>query len=372
MTRVRMGLRAPVELAGGRMEWRPRRHVDGPDVVLPDVVHVALVEGVETFAEIPVGVWWVDELVAEAGESRVLLVPDTEETVNYADLVDVDPATLDPVGPPPVDAWEAALGDAVHEATERADGFAADAGGHALAAGGSAISAAGSRDLAAGEAAAAGQARAGAEIARDAAVTSRGQAEASATAAGTSATAANLSDGRAEDFADQSSASASAALQEATMAGQHANTASNAAADATAAKTAAETARTEANQARTDARAARDETYVTVTSAPQGGGTANLAGTTTRSRYLIRTLTGNVVFTLNSGTAGVAYTCTLELRQDATGGRAVTFAGTNVRLPYGVQPAITTAPNGVDIVQLLWTGTYWVVLSGASDIRVVP
>ena len=111
---------------------------------------------------------------------------------------------------------------------------------------------------------------------------------------------------------------------------------------------------------------------MTVSSATQGGGTVPLAASGTRSKYLIRTLTDNVTSTLGNGTAGVAYTCTLEVRQDATGGRTIAFANTNIRLPYGAQPVLSTAPGAVDIIQLLWTGPYWVVLCGATDIRVVP
>lgn len=389
MARVTVGLRKRTDgglvAPQGAVAFAPiQRTTDGEVVVLPTAFSVVVNGLADPVVELHGGVWQAEERVAD-GITRTVEVPETGD-VAYAALVDVDPSTLEPVGPPPVDVWVAALGAATADAVAEAERWRDGAEELAHDAQASAMVADGAAEASLAQATAAGQARAGAESARDAAADSRDAAASSATSAQgaatlaqgsaadalTSAGQANVATGMAEEFRDSAQSSAGRAEQGAADAEASATDAATAKTDAQTARTGAETARTDAQTARTEARAARDETYVTASSATQGAGTANLAASVTRSKYLVRTLTGNVIFTLNNGTANVAYTCTLELRQDATGGRTVTFSGTNVRLPYGLQPLLSTAPGAVDVIQLLWTGTYWVVLSGATDIRVVP
>lgn len=60
------------------------------------------------------------------------------------------------------------------------------------------------------------------------------------------------------------------------------------------------------------------------------------------------TLTGNATFTFSGATAGKACSFTAYIKQDATGGRQVTWPG-SVKWSGGV-PALTTTGNAIDIV----------------------
>lgn len=90
----------------GRVEWTPTaRRTEDEFVVLPAAFDVALVEGVASVVVAPSGlgwVWQVKEYVT-GGTTRYVVVPD-QELVAYTDLVDVDPATLEP-GAAPDPAW---------------------------------------------------------------------------------------------------------------------------------------------------------------------------------------------------------------------------------------------------------------------------
>lgn len=133
MTTVHVDLRQPNRLAvTGALEWKPtrRRHVDGPGpapdvsdyVVLPgkivsDPLTPVQVEDGVYAGQVDVDVtpndgtwcWHVRERTSPRGIERYVNVPDVEH-VDYGDLVDVDPATLNPVVEP-VAAWWAALAD---------------------------------------------------------------------------------------------------------------------------------------------------------------------------------------------------------------------------------------------------------------------
>jgi hypothetical protein len=117
MTVVQMNVKVPsvdgLVPARGAMLWQPtaRRVVAGDAVVLPAPFTVSLVDGVGTAVVEPstmAWVWFVTESFYGAPtKKRAFAVPDTV-AVNYADLVEVDPATLDPVAEPEA-AWWAAL-----------------------------------------------------------------------------------------------------------------------------------------------------------------------------------------------------------------------------------------------------------------------
>lgn len=117
MTRVLIDLRRPEKTglvaASGRLEWRPTaRRTQDDFVVLPAVFDVQLVGGVasvEVAPSEPGWVWRVSEYVAGSA-TRFVVVPDVPE-IAYVDLVDVDPATLDPSMVPEA-AWWAALREA--------------------------------------------------------------------------------------------------------------------------------------------------------------------------------------------------------------------------------------------------------------------
>ena len=67
------------------------------------------------------------------------------------------------------------------------------------------------------------------------------------------------------------------------------------------------------------------------------------------------TLTSNVTLTLPTATNGIAFT--LILRQDATGGRVVTFA--NTLWPSGTAPVLPTGANTFVVFQFYADGTNW-------------
>jgi hypothetical protein len=98
--------------ARGGLLWQPTaRRVEGGTVVLPVEFAVSLVAGaadVEVEPSTPAWVWYVTEYFdGVPARQRAFMVPDAP-SVDYADLVEVDPATLDPVAEPEA-AWWAAL-----------------------------------------------------------------------------------------------------------------------------------------------------------------------------------------------------------------------------------------------------------------------
>ena len=91
--------------------------------------------------------------------------------------------------------------------------------------------------------------------------------------------------------------------------------------------------------------------------------TANATGATTlnlaNGNVFNITLTGNATFTFSGATSGQACSFSLYLRQNATGGRTVTWPG-SVRWSGGA-PTLTTSANAVDILvfESLDGGTTW-------------
>lgn len=99
-----------------------------------------------------------------------------------------------------------------------------------------------------------------------------------------------------------------------------------------------------------------------------GGGqetvsTANATGATTlnlaNGNVFNMTLTGNTTFTFSGATNGKACAFSLYLKQDATGGRTVTWPA-SVKWSGGA-PTLTTAANSIDILvfETLNGGTTW-------------
>jgi hypothetical protein len=137
MTQVTFDLRA-VDATGrvpvdGRIRWQPvDRRVDGSVVILPEVHGVKLVAG-QASAELDPGYYWFTESTA-AGGSAIRLVP-AAGPVAYADLVAVDPVTLDPSAAPDP-AWLAMARATVTSGSivgddlvlQRTDGTTVDAG----------------------------------------------------------------------------------------------------------------------------------------------------------------------------------------------------------------------------------------------------
>lgn len=118
MTTVKIDLRkADGSPIAGYVSWTPTRrvHVDTSDVntdyvLLPSAFIAPLVGGKATVEVLPSGPDWAWS-VTEAypfGKSRLVSVPNDPLPVAYGDLIEVDPASLDPVADPDP-AWWAAL-----------------------------------------------------------------------------------------------------------------------------------------------------------------------------------------------------------------------------------------------------------------------
>ena len=105
--------------AVGHLECRPwapdadgaRLHLEAPDRLrLPaSMPPVRLVGGEALLHLAPTAAWWCWQIIERTprGQTRYVLVPDSVATLDYADLVDVDPATLDPTAEPEAAWWAA-------------------------------------------------------------------------------------------------------------------------------------------------------------------------------------------------------------------------------------------------------------------------
>lgn len=80
------------------------------------------------------------------------------------------------------------------------------------------------------------------------------------------------------------------------------------------------------------------------------------------------TLTANC--TLTFPTAGAGKSFMVSLKQDATGGRTVTWPSTVVKWPGGTAPTLTTTANAIDVVSFLCVdGTNWYGFIAGKDIK---
>ena len=105
--------------AVGHLECRPwapdadgaRLHLEAPDrLLLPaSMPPVRLVGGEALLHLAPTGAGWCWQIIERTprGKTRYVLVPDSVATLDYADLVDVDPATLAPTAVPEAAWWAA-------------------------------------------------------------------------------------------------------------------------------------------------------------------------------------------------------------------------------------------------------------------------
>ena len=104
--------------AVGHLECRPwapdadgaRLHLEAPDrLLLPASFTVRLVGGEALLHLAPTGAGWCWQIIERTprGKTRYLLVPDSVATLDYADLVDVDPTTLAASAEPEAAWWAA-------------------------------------------------------------------------------------------------------------------------------------------------------------------------------------------------------------------------------------------------------------------------
>lgn len=78
-------------------------------------------------------------------------------------------------------------------------------------------------------------------------------------------------------------------------------------------------------------------------------------------------LTGNLNITFPNHASNLSTTLKLELIQDATSGRLVTW--NNVRFPGGIPPVLSSSANARDILEFWWDGTYWMLTNFVPDLR---
>src|SRR5450755_123764 len=102
-------------------------------------------------------------------------------------------------------------------------------------------------------------------------------------------------------------------------------------------------------------------THLSVATNATATGTVNLDPTSTR--VFAVTQTGNCTFTFTSGSSfasGTAYSFTLYLSQDATGGRTTTWPG-SVSWVGGVVPTLTTTTGALNVLvfETVNAGTTW-------------
>lgn len=81
---------------------------------------------------------------------------------------------------------------------------------------------------------------------------------------------------------------------------------------------------------------------------------------------LTANLTSNQTLVLPTPPADRSGTISLVIRQDATGGRTITWPS-SVKWSYGVAPVLTATAGGMDLVHLFWTGTQWLGLVGGQS-----
>lgn len=93
----------------------------------------------------------------------------------------------------------------------------------------------------------------------------------------------------------------------------------------------------------------------TVNTVAASGATATLPDVTTATMHRV-TLTANCAITLP--TPGVGKSFTVELVQDATGGRTVSWATPSgaIRWPGGTVPTITATANAIDVLTFVCIG----------------
>ncbi len=275
-----------------------RRVTVGDEIRLPTAVRVPLQDGEATVDMLPSTtqwVWRVAELV-KGGITRYVAVPDTEGTVEYADLESVDPASLD-VSSASVPAWEIATRTAqemldrvgeVGDMVDRAETAASDADASSSAAGGAASDArrSAAQSASSAEKAAGSESRAAASA--DAAASSASQAGSSASSAASSASqasgaardaASSAQDARtsATDAAGSRDAAVSAASSASDAAASAATSAAAAAASVEAAEHSASSASGSASAAASSAADADASRTAAATSATTAGDAASAA-----------------------------------------------------------------------------------------------
>ncbi|MBM9432325.1 hypothetical protein [Flaviflexus equikiangi] len=132
-----------------------------------------------------------------------------------------------------------------------------------------------------------------------------------------------------------------------------------------------EEARVIAGRAETAAAAAEfaaEEAEATIVAQGDWAGAVDLASLAARPNYLRARLTGNVTVTLPTPGPSRAFTVTLDLTQDSTGGRTLALPGVATAWAVGIVPH--PDPASRSIIHLMWTGITWVGMMAATNIGI--
>jgi hypothetical protein len=86
--------------------------------------------------------------------------------------------------------------------------------------------------------------------------------------------------------------------------------------------------------------------------------------------HVITLTASNTTISFTGATAGVACSISLYVRQDATGGRVITWPA-SVKWPMGIAPTLSTGANKIDLIALetIDGGTTWFGALAGADYR---
>jgi hypothetical protein len=377
LVRVRKAVPTPTGNvpAWGRLDWRPTRAriiTGDPDTeILPEPFSTPLVEGGVDVALDPTGATWAWEVTEHVqGKKRapvLYAVPDVT-SIDFTDLAEVSPATLEPLAEPSVPQWtayvdglEATAADSLTQTRLARD----DAAGSLAAA----LTAQDSAAAKAGEAAASASAAAGSVVAAAGQVTlAQGRVDAAQGKVNDAAAQVALAQGQVTLAAGQAAAAAgsAAAAQTARTGAETAREGVLAAQEgAEAAQAGAETAKAGAQTARAGAETARTGAEQALAGAEDARDAAGLFHSTTVRTGLVDAQ-GHLILTRNDDTstdAGkVILPTALSIGEVVTGPETAGDVGPQGPIgPKGDPGGFTRGtdlPAGTDLDTILVDGIY--------------
>jgi hypothetical protein len=250
VTTIRVRVHRPASTgtvpSAGTLEFTPTRtrvEAGAPATLIPPAPFtVTLTDADQTLTLAPTALDWAwtvrETFPGMPTTVRTLAVPDSIPPIDYTALVNVDPATLNPVATPPAPGWYAYVDGLTAQATTArtaAEGAQTAATGSQTSAAASAATATTKAGEASTSAANAATSASGASTSATAAATARAGAETARTGAETAQTGAATSATNAATSATNAATSAGAAATSASGASTNAGTATTKAAEAVAA-----------------------------------------------------------------------------------------------------------------------------------------
>lgn len=113
---------------------------------------------------------------------------------------------------------------------------------------------------------------------------------------------------------------------------------------------------------------AAEEAEATILVQGDWAGAVDLTALAERPNYLTATLTGDVTVSLPAPGPERAFTVTLDVTQDATGGRTLSLPGVASAWAVGIVPHPDPATRS--IIHLMWTGSTWVGMVAATNVGI--